>query len=218
MNAIAQGSRLPRRALAWLAVAALLALLAALARWLGSAADHPQPADPGRWERLDADEPAPGFTLTDARGRRVRLVDLRGRLALVTFLYTNCTDVCPVLPEILARVDDALTATERARLALVGISVDPRRDTPEQLAQFLQRRGLREERWTLLTGTVAELTQAASDYGVVVRPDARGDLVHNTVFVLIDPRGRLRIEFHGLATPSVEIVRAVRELLAEPGS
>jgi cytochrome oxidase Cu insertion factor (SCO1/SenC/PrrC family) len=77
----------------------------------------------------------------------------------------------------------------------------------------MQARGLREDRWTLLTGTVAELTQAAADYGVVVRPAARGDLVHNTVFGLVDPRGQLRVEFHGLTTPAPEIARALRELL-----
>jgi len=166
------------------------------------------------WERLDADEPAPAFTLTDQHGRRVALADLRGKVAIVTFLFTRCTDVCPVLPQILARVDQHLSDAERARVAYVGISIDAQRDTPARLREFIAERGLDPARWTLLTGSAAELTQAADDYGVVVRPDPRLDFVHNTVFVLVDPAGRLRTEFHGLATPAPEIAKAAGALLA----
>ena len=82
------------------------------------------------------------------------------------------------------------------------------------MKKFMQQHGLAESRWTLLGGSVKELTQAARDYGVVVRPDPRLDFVHNTVFVLIDGRGRLRAEFHGLATPTEEIARTARTLMA----
>lgn len=205
MNTAARSRSRRRLCAAWLAW-----LLGAAA--VANATDD----DPSRWQRLDADEPAPAFVLTDHNGKRFALADLRGQVAIVTFLFTHCTDVCPVLPVMLARVDDALTAAERARLRFVGISIDPRRDTPAQLRRFLRERSLSESRWTLLTGSVAELTRVAADYGVVVRPDARADLVHNTVFVLVDARGRLRTEFHGLATPTAEIVRALRALLAEP--
>jgi cytochrome oxidase Cu insertion factor (SCO1/SenC/PrrC family) len=106
--------RSPRRLLPWALAAALLALLAAAAPWRSSAPDHPQLADPNHWERLDADEPAPGFALTDARGRRVALADFRGRVAILTFLYTHCTDVCPVLPQILSTGADNVPLDLRA--------------------------------------------------------------------------------------------------------
>lgn len=171
-------------------------------------------ANPNKWDRLDADEPAPAFSLIDQNGRRVSLADFRGKVAIVTFLFTNCTDVCPVLPQMLARVDQLLSDDEKAKLAYVAISIDPKRDTPAQMKKFLQDHRLVEARWTLLTGSLKELTQAANDYGVVVRPDPRLDFVHNTVFVLIDGKGRLRTEFHGLATPTEEIAKAARALIA----
>lgn len=188
------------------------AWLAGLLLFIGA----PAMANMNKWDRLDADEPAPAFTLTDQNNRRVALTDFRGRVAIVTFLFTNCTDVCPVLPQILARVDQLLSEEERRKLAYVGISIDPRRDTPERLRAFIQSHGLDASRWTLLTGSVKELTKAANDYGVVVRPDPRLDFVHNTVFVLIDGKGRLRTEFHGLATPTEEIAKAARALMAPP--
>ena len=164
-------------------------------------AQHPGPQG-NQWQRLDADEPAPRFSLVDQTGKRVAIGDFRGTIIIVTFLFTHCTDVCPVLPQMLARVDQQFSAAEQERFRFVGISVDPRRDTPQQLKQFLGERGLSESRWTLLTGSVKELTQVTADYGVVVRPDPRGDLVHNTVFVLIDAAGRERVEFHGLFVKS----------------
>jgi protein SCO1/2 len=190
-------------------VAAYGALAAGLLLFMG----EPAHAEGNRWERLDADEPAPPFTLTDQNGRRIALTDFRGRVTVVTFLFTHCTDVCPVLPQMLARVDQRLTDAEKAKVRYVGISVDPRRDTPAQLKKFMAERSLAESRWTLLTGTVKELTRAAGDYGVVVRPDPRAEFVHNTVFVVIDANGRERMEFHGLATPTDEIAKAVRGLL-----
>lgn len=177
-------------------------------------------ADPARaqaandWKRLDADEAAPAFALTDQNGQSVALADLRGRALVLTFLFTECTDVCPVLPVMLNRVDGQLTAAEKKRTRFVGISIDPRRDTPERLRAFMRERGLDEGRWTLLTGSTAALTQVAADYGVVVRPDPRLGFVHNTVFILIDERGREKVEFHGLATPTPELVKALRQVLA----
>lgn len=191
--------------------AAYAMLAAGLLLFIGAPAQAS--ANPNKWDRLDADEPAPIFTLTDQNGRRVALTDFRGKVAIVTFLFTNCTDVCPVLPQILTRVDQLLTDAEKAKLTYVGISIDPRRDTPERLRKFIKSHGLDASRWTLLTGSVKDLTQAANDYGVVVRPDPRLDFVHNTVFVLIDGKGRLRTEFHGLATPTEEIAKAVRALM-----
>ena len=192
--------------------AAYAALVAGLLLFIGA----PAMANTNKWDRLDADEPAPAFSLVDQNGRRTALTDFRGRVVIVTFLFTNCTDVCPVLPQKLARVDQLLTDAEKAKLAYVGISIDPRRDTPQRLREFIKSHGLDASRWTLLTGSVKDLTRAANDYGVVVRPDPRLDFVHNTVFVLIDGKGRLRTEFHGLATPTEEIARAARALLAPP--
>ena len=177
---------------------------------LFSAVGHAQGND---WKRLDADEPAPAFTLTNQDGRRVALADFRGKAVVLTFVYTECKDICPVLPQIIGRTDQHLTPEEKKRTRFVGISIDPRRDTPEKLRGFMKNHNLSPERWTLLTGTLAEATKAAEDYGIVVRPDVTGDLVHNAVYILIDPKGRLRTEFHGLFTPTQEIAKALRKLV-----
>lgn len=165
------------------------------------------------FQRLAVDEPAAGFILTDQDGKRIGLADLLGSAVVLTFMYTTCTDICPVLFHTLAETDAGLTAAERAKVRFVAVTVDPLRDTPARLTEFLAERQLAAERWRLLTGAVAEVRKVANDYGVVVRPGAGGDFVHNSVFVVIDADGRERVELHGSATPSEALVAELRKVL-----
>ncbi|MCX7149588.1 MAG: SCO family protein [Rhodocyclales bacterium] len=183
---------------------------------IGGLAQAAQPTPGSEWQRLDANEPAPTFSLTSQDGKRVSLKDFRGKAVVLTFIYTECKDICPVLPQIIGRTDQILSEAERKKVRFVGISIDPRRDTPEKLRSFMQGHNLSAERWTLLTGSLREASKVADDYGIVAKPDLQGDLVHNAVYVLIDPQGRLRTEFHGLFTPTQEIAKALRQLIATP--
>lgn len=195
------------------------ALLLAIGQPLHAADDphaaHRAAAGSG-YHRLDASEPAPGFDLVNQNGRRVRLADMRGHTVVLTFLFTSCTDVCPTLVHTLQQVERQLAVPERDKVRFVGITIDPKRDTPAQLTKFMSQRRLDARRWSLLTGAVEPLTRVADDYGVVVRPAPRGDFVHNSVFVVIDPQGIERVEFHGVATPPQEIAAAVRAAAISP--
>lgn len=195
------------RALTWIAV------LAALAAAPAAAHDHARHRENG-YQRLEADEPAPAFELTNQDGRRVSLKQLRGHPLVVTFVYTSCTATCPVLVHVLASAEQSLSEAERRAVRFVGITIDPQRDTPQRLKAFMKERALDPERWQFLTGSLAEATRVAADYGVVVRPAPRGDFVHNSVFVVIDANGRERAEFHGIATPPAAIAAELRRHIA----
>lgn len=192
-------------------VAAYAVLLGALLLLAGS----PAQAQTGKgWEHIDADEVAPEFTLTSQDGKRVALKDFRGKAVVLSFIFTECKDICPVLPQILGRTEQWLNEDEKRRVHFIGVSIDPRRDTPAKLTSFMQAHGLSAERWTLLTGSLPEVSKVVENYGVLVKPDLQGDLVHNAVYILIDPQGRLRTEFHGLFSPTQEIATLLRELIA----
>jgi protein SCO1/2 len=204
-------------------LAAAVAMVAALATGShaantggGDHAQHANHAPQAGFERLDVNERAAPFALVNQNGKRVALCDFRGKAIVMTFLYTSCTDVCPLLVHTAVTVDSKLTAEERKRVRFVAVTVDPVRDTPAKLKAFMKSRGLDESRWQLLTGDVAGVTRAIADYGVLVRPAPRGDFVHNSVFIVIDAAGVERTEFHGVATPPSAIVEAVRMVLREP--
>jgi protein SCO1/2 len=192
--------------------AAVLAVGAAQRQALSPA----PPVDLTAWTRLDADEPAPGFSLFNQDGRRVALKDFAGKVVVLTFFFASCSDICPMQLNILDALIETLQHDERERLALVGVTIDPARDTPERLKAFLGERDLDPKRWQLLTGSLEETAKAAADYGILVRPSPYGDLVHNSVYILIDGKGIERFEFHGIATPREEIAKAISALLAAP--
>jgi protein SCO1/2 len=140
--------------------------------------------------------PAPRIRLRDARDRAVDSAALRGRPYLVTFVYTHCVDVCPIIGSEIADAFEQLgpAATDAAALA---VSVDPRGDTPRAARRWLAQRGLpREARYLL--GTRAQLLPVWRDWYVVPPGGELADpRMHDAGVWLVDARGRLRGRWSG---------------------
>ena len=77
---------------------------------------------------------------------------MRGTPVFVSMFYGTCTGVCPAVIEDLERLEASLPDAERARARFLLVTLDPERDTPEQLASFAQRKGLDLQRWTRSSG------------------------------------------------------------------
>ena len=101
-------------------------------------------------------DPAPEFTLTDHNGQLVSLTDYRGEVVLLTFLYTNCPDVCPLVTANLRRAHTMLAPDETDRINFLTVSVDPTGDTMERVREYTQYMGM-EGRWRYLVGSEEEL-------------------------------------------------------------
>ena len=110
-----------------------------------------------RGTRLTAGETIPEFELTDQFGRVARPADYRGSVVLLTFLYTNCPDVCPIVTGQLRTAHDALEA-EAAEVAVVAVSVDPERDTVEAAREYSERWRM-SDRWKYLVGGREDLAE-----------------------------------------------------------
>jgi DMSO reductase family type II enzyme heme b subunit len=169
------------------------------------------------YQRIVVNEPAPAFQLLDQNGRRASLADFRGKVTVLTFFYSTCVDVCPVLLQTLGTAEDMLDPKEIDRVRFVAVTVDAGRDTTKRLKTFMAERGLRAKAWRLLTGSILDLTGVADAYGAVVRPGPGGDFVHNSVFVVIDGKGINRVELHGAATPPEAPVGEIRAILKREG-
>jgi Uncharacterized protein SCO1/SenC/PrrC, involved in biogenesis of respiratory and photosynthetic systems len=96
-------------------------------------------------------------SLTSQDGAQVALTDLRGKVVAVTFIYTLCTNTCPVLTPMMSFVQDQLGADFGAKIAFVSITVDPERDTPQVLKEYGQAFGANFEGWSFLTGPPTSL-------------------------------------------------------------
>lgn len=128
-----------------------------------------------------------------------------GRLVFLTFIYTSCTTICPVISQTFSQLQDAL-GDERDRVHLVSISIDPEQDTPERLRDYAKRFGAGPG-WQHYTGTVAASVAAQRAFDVY-----RGDKMnHNPVtFVRLAP-GEPWLRIDGFPTAG-ELLGAYRNM------
>ena len=153
------------------------------------------------------------FRLTDHTGRTVTEADFAGRFMLLYFGYTYCPDVCPTeLGTIAAAMD--LLGEQGERIVPVFASVDPERDTPEGLADYVSRF---HPRMVGLTGTPEQVAAAARAYRVyyakVNRPDMSQYLMDHSSFIyLVGPDGRVRTLFRPETAPEA-MAQSLRAML-----
>lgn len=132
----------------------------------------PQPELVGT--ELEPPREAMDFTLTDHKGRAFRLSENRGRVVVLTFLYTSCTDVCPFMGVKLGRVYDDL-GTDASQVEFVVITTDPERDRVDRIAQYSRDMGM-SDTWHFLTGGEGELQAIWEAY--LLRPSRGGRSEH----------------------------------------
>jgi protein SCO1/2 len=154
------------------------------------------------------------FALVDQNGQPRTDRDFRGKLMLITFGYTHCPDVCPLTLAAIGETLDQLGA-QADQVAGIFVSVDPRRDTPAALREYVASVS---NRMVALTGTDDQVAAAARAYRVYYRlgndaatnPDYSVD--HTALFYLMDREGHF-IQHFGYQTQPDAIVAAIRRVL-----
>ena len=159
--------------------------------------------------------PAPAFALTDQAGRALALADLRGKALAVSFIFTTCSDSCPILTAKMADVKRRLGTDFGPRVNFVSITVDPLNDTPARLRSYASAHGADVPGWHFLTGKPDEIADVVRRYGAFARPSDRGGIEHLFLTTLIDRRGNLRVQYLGWRFDSDEMSRDLRSLLNE---
>ena len=158
-------------------------------------------------EVIDPAAAAPEINLTDHNGGPFRLSEMRGKMVLVFFGFTNCVDECPLTAAHLKLTLEMLGEGARD-IQVVLVSTDPVRDTPQALQDFL---GKFNPTFLGLTGTMDELTQVWDDYGIMVLD---GGETHSSFTYVIDNGGNLRLKIDADAAPE-DIASDLKVLLAE---
>jgi protein SCO1/2 len=158
--------------------------------------------------------PPSDFTLRDETGRAVSLADFRGRVTVLTFLFTTCEDTCPVTATTIRGALDDLGHD----VPTLAVSVDPANDTPRSARRFLSQRRMGNGRMRFLLGDRAQLTPVWDAFGI--RPQGDG-FEHSAYVVLLDRTGRQRVSFPVATLTSEDLVHDIRVLEEEtepPGS
>ena len=137
--------------------------------------------------------PAPDFTLTDGRtAAPLALSSLRGKVVVISFLYTRCPDICPLTAEHFRVTQDAL-AEDADDVVFLAVSTDPANDTPQAVQEFSRDHRL-DDNWHYLIGSRPQLFSVWSAYGIVATPDPDAPTItHTDAVYLIDRQGRERV-------------------------
>lgn len=157
----------------------------------------------------------PSFTLTNAEGQTVSTAELEGKVTLIYFGYTHCPDFCPATLTDFQRIKQDLGG-DADQVAFMMITVDPERDTPERLREYL---GFFDPEFIGLTGTSEELTPVKQEFGIMTASQAatpeQGDYYtvdHSTKTYLLNADGDLLLEYPW-GTTAEDITEDIEHLL-----
>lgn len=165
---------------------------------------------------IDPPVPAPNFTLEDQQGAKVALSDFRGKVVVLTFLYTNCPDTCPIITEKLHQARATL-GSDANQVGILAVTVDPANDTLAQVRAYSAQKGMLDK-WHFLIGPRPSLTPIWSAYGIEALQDTKtttsGSQVvdHSAPIYVIDRQGRERALLDSDFSPS-DLIQDVHALL-----
>jgi len=188
-----------------IALAAWIAVLVAFGGWVVY-----------DFSRSDGGTPAIGgpFTLTDHNGKKVTEADFKGKPTLIYFGFTYCPDVCPTSLLLMQTAVEQLGKDTDKRVNMVLITIDPERDTPAVLKDYVGNFGP-----TImgLTGSADEIATAAKAYRVYYRKVEGKDgapylMDHSSIFYLLDKRGRF-VKHFTHQSKAEDIAAAIKPLL-----
>ncbi len=109
---------------------------------------------------------APDFTLTDQQGQPFHMADTKGKVVVMTFIYTHCTDLCPFITLKVKDARDQL-GKDADKAVFVAVTTDPQRDTEKVIAAYSRAAGLYDS-WHFVTGPAASVKDVWYNYGVGV--------------------------------------------------
>jgi protein SCO1/2 len=165
--------------------------------------------------RRVVDKPVVDFQLTDQDGKAFRWADARGKVVLVTFVFTTCPDVCPLFTANFASIQRQLDEKKITDYLLLTVTTDPERDTSAVLKEYANRFKADFRRWSLLTGTRAELSKVWKLFGVNVTKTDSGQVQHTSFTTLVDRKGRRRVDYYGDKWHEKEVLKDIDWLRAQ---
>ena len=145
--------------------------------------------------RLGVIQSAPAWRLIDQNERALNASDLDGKVRLVSFIFTTCNGSCPATTHRMEKIQLELQKRgllKNGQVRLLSITLDPARDTPTKLRQYMDLYDADPTTWTFLTGPEKDVRKVIADFGMWVRKGENGQLDHPSRIFLVDDRQRVR--------------------------
>jgi protein SCO1 len=130
----------------------------------------------------------------------VNITSLQGKVQVVAFVYTYCEHSCPVILSKLKYIENNISPEDKDKINLLLISLDPKRDTPEVLKQYMKEKELDENYWKMFSGDPDDVLELSALVGVRYKPmnNTAKDIAHSNMITILDKKGRLYYQMKGL--------------------
>jgi protein SCO1/2 len=158
---------------------------------------------------------APDFVLLDQNGNRFDSSKLRGKVVAIDFIYTTCTDVCPLFTANFAQLQRTFNKEHTGSVFFVSITTDPEVDSPKVLKSYAQRYDADFRNWAFLTGTEEQLKPVWKAFGVRVIRKGRGLVQHTSLTTLLDRQGIRRFNHFGEKWQTKDVLNDMSVLLQQ---
>lgn len=145
---------------------------------------------------------------TDQTGTRVTLSDFSGNVQIVGLIFTHCIAVCPVIVADMQAIERKIPWYRKDQIHFLLVTIDPKRDTPEVMARYMQKRQLDPKHWSFVTGTTTDTADLAALLGVKLQAQADGSFDHSRTITVLDPFGRITFQDPAITDGGQNFVRA----------
>jgi protein SCO1/2 len=164
---------------------------------------------------IKANPNVPNLEFRNQEGKSVRLVDLKGKPVLMSFVYTRCPmpTMCPLTTKQFVAVQKSLKAEERDKVALVLISFDPEYDTPAVLKKYGEAYGVDWSNLQMWTGSKQNVFDLTDSFNMWYKEES-GDYAHRTFSVLLNAEGKYVTDLRGADWDVAGAVELLRSLMS----
>jgi|TARA_A100001011_G_scaffold18909_1_gene19385 protein SCO1/2 len=146
----------------------------------------------------------PDFVFTNQDERLISNEDYLGKVYVIEFFFTTCPTICPIMNANMKRLEAAFG--NRDDFGIASFTIDPEKDTPEQLKRYAENLGVFSQNWHFLTGkaeTIYELANTGFNIFAGINPNVAGGFEHQGYFALVDQNGYLRSRTDRFGNPIV---------------
>lgn len=171
----------------------------------------------GQGEIKDAKNwPIEDFTFTNHEDKSLGLSDLKGKVWVADFIFTNCTTICIPMTSNMVKLQKMAKDENIKNIEFVSFSVDPNVDTPKVLTEYGKQYNADMKNWHFLTGYSQEEIEkfALKNFKALVKkPKTDDQVIHQTYFYLVNQEGKIMKYYSGVAEiPFDEIIKDIKTL------
>lgn len=153
--------------------------------------------------------------MLDQDAKAFDFASLRGKPRLVTMFYTSCAYMCPLIIDTMHMTERELDQTQRAKLSVLMVSFDAKRDDPATLKAQADKRKIDTGRWTLARTDAPNVRTLAAVLGIQYRQLDDGDFNHSSVLILLDADGRIAARSETMGKTDPEFIAAIKRVLGD---